>query len=42
MLPVSYSAGWADYLPGEFAEELLKRVDADLYANKRASKIPVM
>jgi diguanylate cyclase (GGDEF)-like protein len=41
MLPVSYSAGWADYLPGESAEELLKRVDADLYANKRASKIPV-
>jgi len=41
MLPVSYSAGWANYLPGESAEELLKRVDADLYANKRASKIPV-
>jgi diguanylate cyclase (GGDEF)-like protein len=41
MLPVSYSAGWADYLPGESAEELLKRVDADLYANKRASKVPV-
>jgi diguanylate cyclase (GGDEF)-like protein len=41
MLPVSYSAGWANYLPGESAEELLKRVDADLYANKRASKTPV-
>jgi diguanylate cyclase (GGDEF)-like protein len=41
MLPVLYSAGWADYLPGESAEELLKRVDADLYANKRASKVPV-
>ena len=38
MRPISYSAGWADYLPGESAEELLKRVDAELYANKRASK----
>jgi diguanylate cyclase (GGDEF)-like protein len=37
---VSYSAGWADYLPGESIEELLKRVDADLYANKRSSKTP--
>lgn len=41
MLPVSYSAGWADHVSGESAEDLLKRVDADLYANKRASKIPV-
>lgn len=41
MLPISYSAGWADYLPGESVGELLKRVDADLYANKRASKVPV-
>jgi diguanylate cyclase (GGDEF)-like protein len=41
MRPISYSAGWADYFPGESAEELLKRVDADLYANKRASKTPV-
>jgi diguanylate cyclase (GGDEF)-like protein len=41
MRPVSYSAGWADYLPGESAEELLRRVDAELYANKRASKTPV-
>jgi diguanylate cyclase (GGDEF)-like protein len=38
MRPISYSAGWADYLPGESAEELLQRVDAELYANKRASK----
>jgi len=41
MQAVSYSAGWANYLPGESAEDLLKRVDADLYANKRASKMPV-
>lgn len=41
MMPIYYSAGWADYLPGESVEELLKRVDANLYANKRASKAPV-
>jgi diguanylate cyclase (GGDEF)-like protein len=41
MRSISYSAGWADYLPGESAEELLKRVDAELYANKRASKTPI-
>jgi diguanylate cyclase (GGDEF)-like protein len=41
MRPISYSAGWADYLPGESAEELLKRVDAELYANKRASKTSI-
>jgi diguanylate cyclase (GGDEF)-like protein len=41
MRPISYSAGWADYLPGESAEELLKRVDAELYANKRASKTQI-
>jgi diguanylate cyclase (GGDEF)-like protein len=40
MRPISYSAGWADYVPGESAEELLKRVDAELYANKRSSKNP--
>jgi diguanylate cyclase (GGDEF)-like protein len=41
MRPISYSAGWADYLPGESAEELLKRVDGELYANKCASKAPI-
>jgi len=39
MLPVSYSAGWANYIPGESAEDLLKRADAELYINKRASKV---
>jgi diguanylate cyclase (GGDEF)-like protein len=38
---VSCSAGWADYIPGESSEDLMKRADADLYANKRASKAPV-
>jgi diguanylate cyclase (GGDEF)-like protein len=42
MLPVSYSAGWANYIPGESAEDLLKRADADLYTNKRASKVHAM
>ncbi len=40
MHPVSYSAGWANYIPGESAEDLLKRADADLYVNKRAGKVP--
>lgn len=39
MFPVSYSAGWANYIPGESSEDLLKRADADLYTNKRASKV---
>ena len=38
MLPVSYSAGWADYIPGESYEELLERADKALYDNKRAAK----
>lgn len=41
MQSVAYSAGCADYNPGESAEELLKRADADLYVNKRTSKVPV-
>lgn len=39
-LPVLYSAGWADYLPGETPLELLTRADADLYANKRGPAVP--
>jgi diguanylate cyclase (GGDEF)-like protein len=37
-LPFSYSAGWTEYVPGESMEELLKRADQALYANKRGSK----
>ena len=37
-LPFSYSAGWTEYYPGESIEELLKRADEALYANKRSSK----
>jgi diguanylate cyclase (GGDEF)-like protein len=36
---VDFSAGWAEYQPGEAAEELLRRVDEALYANKRSGKV---
>lgn len=32
------SRGWTDYRPGESAEQLMKRADAALYADKRAAK----
>jgi diguanylate cyclase (GGDEF)-like protein len=35
---ICFSAGWADYNPGESPEELLKRADEALYANKRMTK----
>jgi len=35
---ISFSAGWADYIPGESPEDLLRRADEALYANKRVSK----
>jgi diguanylate cyclase (GGDEF)-like protein len=34
----SFSRGWTDYKPGESPQELLKRADDALYANKRAGK----
>lgn len=34
-----FSRGWTDFRPGETAQELLKRADAALYENKRASKV---
>jgi len=34
-LPISCSAGWADYIPGESLAAILKRADTALYANKR-------
>lgn len=33
-----FSRGWTDFRPGETAPELLKRADAALYDDKRASK----
>jgi diguanylate cyclase (GGDEF)-like protein len=32
---IRYSAGWTDYIPGESLDDLLKRADDMLYANKR-------
>jgi diguanylate cyclase (GGDEF)-like protein len=37
-IPVEFSAGWTNYIPGESPEELLQRADEALYANKRAAK----
>lgn len=33
-----FSRGWTDYRPGETPQELLKRADEALYADKRAAK----
>jgi len=35
---VNFACGWADYQPGETAQELLKRADEALYADKRSAK----
>lgn len=37
-LKISFSAGWADYIPGESPEDLLRRADQALYVNKRMAK----
>jgi PleD family two-component response regulator len=37
---IRYSAGWTDYIQGESLEDLLKRADDMLYANKRNLKGP--
>jgi diguanylate cyclase (GGDEF)-like protein len=37
-IPCQFSRGWTDYKPGESPQELLKRADDALYANKRAGK----
>jgi PleD family two-component response regulator len=39
-IPCRFSRGWTDYKPGETAEELLRRGDEALYADKRAGKKP--
>jgi diguanylate cyclase (GGDEF)-like protein len=35
---IHYSAGWTDYIPGESLDDLLKRADDILYANKSNRK----
>jgi diguanylate cyclase (GGDEF)-like protein len=37
-IPITFSAGWSNYIPGELPEALLKRADTALYVNKRAGK----
>ena len=37
-IPCKFSRGWTDYKPGESPQDLLKRADDALYANKRAGK----
>ena len=37
-IPCRFSRGWTDYKPGETSEEVLKRADEALYADKRTSK----
>lgn len=38
LIPISFSAGWANYLLGEFPENLIKRADDALYADKRQAQ----
>jgi diguanylate cyclase (GGDEF)-like protein len=38
-IPIRFSRGWTDYKAGETSEELLKRADEALYADKRAGKV---
>jgi diguanylate cyclase (GGDEF)-like protein len=38
MIAIRHSVGWTDYIPGESPDDLLKRADAMLYANKRNPK----
>jgi diguanylate cyclase len=38
MIPLTFSVGWTNHIPGESPEELLRRADDALYANKRAAK----
>jgi len=38
-IPVEFSAGCVGYRQNETPEEFLERVDKELYANKRASKV---
>ena len=37
LVEVSFSAGWTNFKPGESADELVRRADDALYANKRAA-----
>lgn len=38
IIPITFESGWTNYVSGELPQDLLKRADADLYVNKRASR----
>jgi diguanylate cyclase (GGDEF)-like protein len=40
LVEVSFSAGWTNFAPGEPADELVRRADDAMYANKRAPHKP--
>jgi diguanylate cyclase len=40
LVEISFSAGWTNFTPGESAEELMRRADDALYADKRARREP--
>jgi diguanylate cyclase (GGDEF)-like protein len=40
LVEVSFSAGWTNFAPGESADELVRRADDAMYANKRAPHKP--
>lgn len=37
-IPIKFSSGSSNYIPGELPEALLKRAEAALYVNKRVGK----
>jgi diguanylate cyclase (GGDEF)-like protein len=39
LIALSFSAGWAYFNPGESPEDIMKRADDALYANKRAGRV---
>jgi diguanylate cyclase len=40
LVEISFSAGWTNFTPGESAEDLMRRADDALYADKRARREP--
>jgi diguanylate cyclase (GGDEF)-like protein len=38
IIPLTFTAGWTDYIPAESPEEFLRRADSALYVNKHAGK----
>ena len=38
-VPVTFAAGWKDYMIGETAQEFIKRVDEAMYADKRNGRL---